>query len=286
MAYLHINNLYKEQDILMFKECYAMEKIHGTSAYISFKNGRVSFFAGGGDHKTFLALFDKEFLSQKFLEVSPPDKSVLIYGEFYGGKLQRMRETYGDIQKFIVFEVKIGDAWLNVPNAEKFVKNFNLEFVHYKRIPATIEEIEAQMLAPSVQAVRNGMGENKAREGVVLRPIEEVVKNNGERIIAKHKNPIFSETKTIRNVNESQRLVLEEASKIADEWVTLNRLKNILSHFENVGIENTGEIIKVMIEDVIREGAGEIADSKELRRILGKRIAQLFKQYLGSILNG
>jgi len=29
MGYLHINNLYKQQDILLFKECYAMEKIHG-----------------------------------------------------------------------------------------------------------------------------------------------------------------------------------------------------------------------------------------------------------------
>jgi intein/homing endonuclease len=29
MSYLHINNLYKDREILLFKECYAMEKIHG-----------------------------------------------------------------------------------------------------------------------------------------------------------------------------------------------------------------------------------------------------------------
>jgi hypothetical protein len=29
MGYLHIDNLYKNVDILLFKECYAMEKIHG-----------------------------------------------------------------------------------------------------------------------------------------------------------------------------------------------------------------------------------------------------------------
>lgn len=29
MGYLKINNLYKEQTILLFKECYALEKIHG-----------------------------------------------------------------------------------------------------------------------------------------------------------------------------------------------------------------------------------------------------------------
>jgi hypothetical protein len=32
MAYLHIENLYKARDIMLFRECYAMEKIHGTSA--------------------------------------------------------------------------------------------------------------------------------------------------------------------------------------------------------------------------------------------------------------
>ena len=29
MGYIHIGNLYKDQEILLFKECYALEKIHG-----------------------------------------------------------------------------------------------------------------------------------------------------------------------------------------------------------------------------------------------------------------
>ena len=32
MGYLHIENLYKAQDILLFRECYALEKVHGTAA--------------------------------------------------------------------------------------------------------------------------------------------------------------------------------------------------------------------------------------------------------------
>ena len=38
MAYLHIDNLYKNQEILMFKECYALEKIHGTSGTITLRS--------------------------------------------------------------------------------------------------------------------------------------------------------------------------------------------------------------------------------------------------------
>ena len=29
MSYMEIPNLYKDKTILMFKQCYAMEKIHG-----------------------------------------------------------------------------------------------------------------------------------------------------------------------------------------------------------------------------------------------------------------
>lgn len=38
MGYMHIDNLYKNQDMLIFRECYALEKIHGTSAHVSWKD--------------------------------------------------------------------------------------------------------------------------------------------------------------------------------------------------------------------------------------------------------
>ncbi len=34
MGYLHIDNLYKNQTIRLFRECYALEKVHGTSAHV------------------------------------------------------------------------------------------------------------------------------------------------------------------------------------------------------------------------------------------------------------
>jgi len=49
---MHIGNLYREQKILMFKECYALEKIHGTSAHIHFHSDSkaVIYFSGGEKH--------------------------------------------------------------------------------------------------------------------------------------------------------------------------------------------------------------------------------------------
>ena len=67
MAYLHIDNLYKNQDILLFKECYALEKIHGTSAHISFDGSEVKYFSGGEKYEKFVADFN-DFKDSKSCE--------------------------------------------------------------------------------------------------------------------------------------------------------------------------------------------------------------------------
>jgi len=280
MAYQHLDNLYKNQDILLFKECYAMEKIHGTSAHISCNNGEVKFFAGGGNYDNFVALFDKEDLKKRFGEIIIGNETTIVYGESYGGKQQGMSVVYGKEGKFVAFEVKIGDVWLNVPKAEKIVLGLGLEFVHYKRISANMPEIDTERDALSVQAERNGMGEHH-REGIVLRPIEEVTLNNGKRIIVKHKTDAYSEIKTPRDVSPEKLRIIEEAKAIADEWVTPMRLEHILSSSRlDIRMESIGSVIPLMIEDIIREAEGEIVDSAEARREIGRQTALLIKREL------
>lgn len=278
MAYLHIENLYANQDILAYKECYAMEKIHGTSAHISYKNGNLAFFSGGEKYERFITLFDQDKLQTFFANLGLGDTSLNIYGEAYGGKCQGMSVTYGNALRFIAFEVKIGDNWLNVPKAEQICKDAGLEFVHYARIPCTLEAIDFERDLPSVQAFRNGMGEHM-REGIVLRPLEEVTKS-GERVIAKHKRDEFRETKTPRNLTD-KLVKMTEVKAIVDEWVTEERLGHILNRGEvEEQIENTGQVIVLMIEDVKREGKEEIEMSKDLEKAIGRETALMFKRRL------
>lgn len=290
MGYLHIDNLYKNQEILMLKECYAMEKIHGTSAHIGWnKDGtksdkQIYFFSGGENRHNFIGLFDEDFLIKKFEETGLPE--VIIYGEAYGGKQQGMKDTYGDKLKFVCFDVKIGHSWLSVPQAEEFVKNFNLEFVDYEKISTDLKEIDRVRDKDSTQAIRNGVGEGKKREGVVLRPLFELKKNNGARIITKHKRDDFRETKTPRKVmSPEKQKVWTEAKSIAEEWVTHMRLSHVLDKIENPKIEKMREIIYAMQEDVRREAKGEIVWNKEVAGAIGKKTAALFKRYLKGQLN-
>ena len=285
MAYKHVNNLYKDQTILMFKECYAMEKIHGTSAHLTFRNEIVEepelvYSSGGEKHETFKQLFNEGFLLTKFKEIIKNKVNVTIYGEAYGGKCQGMRDTYGNELRFVAFEVKIGDRWLNVLEAEEFVKQFSLEFVAYNKISTELEFIDRERDLDSTQAIRNGMGKGKKREGIVLRPLEEFVDKYGQRVVAKHKRDVFKETKTKREVLDPNKLkVLEQSNAIAEEWVTEMRLSHVLDKIENPCMQKMGEIIGAMAEDVKREAKGEIVWSKETQKAINKRTAFLTKQY-------
>jgi hypothetical protein len=277
MSYMHINNLYKDQEILLFKECYALEKIHGTSAHISWKEDKINLFAGGADHEQYSKLFNMEVLS-KFVTVAP----TVIYGEAYGGKCQGMSKVYGKELKFVAFEVKIGDAWLNVPNAEEVARSLGLDFVHYVKISCNIKDIDAQRDAPSVQASKNGIiFPLHTREGIVLRPLIELTKNNGERIIAKHKNEIYKETNTSRELSADRLKVLSDSTSVADEWVTHMRLTHVLQSLNReVNIEDTRDVMNAMLEDVLREGDQEIVDSNEVRKAIGRKTVMIFKTYL------
>ena len=286
MSYLHILNLVKAQDILEFRWCWAMEKIHGTSAHLGFKDGALFTFSGGASSEQFVKLFDAEKLKAGFLAIGQPE--ITVYGEAYGGKMQGMSATYGKELRFVAFEVKIGDCWLNVPQAAGIVESLGLEFVHYVQITAAMDMIDAQRKAPSEQAFRNGCANRedmttwKPREGIVLRPPFEVTMNNGERVICKYKNEEFSERKSKADTDVTQVKVLADAELIADEWVTETRLGHVL---DALGGDQAEEqvipaLLKAMVEDIEREAKGEIFESKAARRAIGTHTVNMFKQRL------
>lgn len=302
MGYRHIDNLYKNKTILNFRECYALEKVHGTSAHITFRRdgslfapekdeAHIGFFAGGASHLEFIQLFNVEELKTKFL--STGINSMTIYGEAYGGKMQGMRHTYGDKLQFIAFEVKIGDKFLGVEQAFGIVQKMDLEFVPFRKISTDIESLDAERDLPSRVAVRRGITEPKISEGVVLRPPIEVGFENGPdnnfgRIIAKHKRSEFSERTSKKDtvVDNEKLQVLTKANEIADEWVTPMRLEHVLDKFrakKAIEMSDTPYVLDAMVEDVLREAKGEIVSSKEAIHAIKAKTAKMFKKIVTSL---
>jgi hypothetical protein len=285
VGYLHIDNAYKVQDIFLFREVWALEKIHGSSAHVKYRKtpdaavGQLTFFSGGAKHETFVKLFDLPALMAAF-ELLGKDE-VTVYGEVYGGSMQGCSNIYGKELQFIAFDVQVGKCWLCVPDMANVAKGLGFEVVHFEKIPATAEAIDAQRDAPSVQAQRNGCGV-QSREGVVLRPLIEVTKNNGQRIIAKHRLEKYNERATPQKiVSPEQLLVLSKADEIANEWVTPMRLIHVTDKLpQPLDLSHTPKVIAAMVEDVYREAKGEIVESKEAQRAISKRTVELFKAFV------
>ncbi len=280
VSYMHIDNLYRDQRITLFRECYALEKVHGTSTHVTWKSGVLHFHASVVKGPRFEGLFDRPKLSEAFLAMGHED--IVVYGEGYGGSLLKQSSRYGKDVRFVAFDVKIGDCWLAVPQAHDVCNKLGIEFVHYAKVSTDIEALNAERDAPSEQARRNGVEGDKPREGVVLRPLIELTDNRGQRLIAKHKRDEERETATPRPVTDPARLqVLMDADRIAVEWVTPRRLEHVLAKLEPGRTrEHTGDVIRAMIEDVVREAAGEIVDSREARGSIGRKTAEVFKLHL------
>lgn len=290
MGYLHINNLYKDQDILLFRECYALEKVHGTSAHISISPVRLHFFSGGESHERFVKLFDSEKIQRTYTENFTDE--VTLFGEAHGGKCQGMSKTYGPDLRFVVFDVKVGECWLSVPQAEDVAGKFELAFVPWERIPTNMEAIDAERDKPSALSRQYreacpSILPDQVREGIVLRPLIEVRKNNGDRIIAKHKRVEFAERASIPNIDPAKRELMERAGEIVDEWVVPMRLNHVLDKLRgDLTIQRIPDVIAAMVEDVTREAAGEISDNQAVRKAIGQKTVVLYKHWLNQQIKG
>ena len=72
---------------------------------------KLNFFSGGESHTNFTSLFDIDNLTNLFQTIFG-DEEVVVFGEAYGGKQQKMSNTYGPKLKFVGFDVKVDKSWL------------------------------------------------------------------------------------------------------------------------------------------------------------------------------
>lgn len=289
MSYLSIDNLYKPrvQKLLEFKKLYALEKIHGTSAHVRWGGDHVAFFSGGEPHTKFMALFDQEKLNALFMEKFGTLSIVVVYGEAYGGKQQGMSHTYGKELKFVAFDVKVNDSWLDVPSAHALANSLGFDFVDYELVDSNLDSLNFERDRPSAQADKCGINEPKLREGIVIRPPFECYLSGGQRLIAKHKGEAFSErAKPIhKDVDPESPKAKEllEAEAVAEEWVTPMRLEHVIDHLiavredKLIGMEDTKAVITEMVTDILKESEPPVVLTPKISKAIGTRTAKLLK---------
>jgi len=113
-----------------------------------------------------------------------PDGGCL-YGEGYGAKIQKGGGNYRVDQDFVLFDVKVGDWWLQRDAVEDIAAKLELGVVPIVGI-GTLH----QMVNMARRGFRSQWGDFTA-EGIVARPAIELKTRSGHRIITKIKHKDF-----------------------------------------------------------------------------------------------
>jgi ATP-dependent RNA circularization protein (DNA/RNA ligase family) len=114
-----------------------------------------------------------------------PDGACL-YGEGYGARIQKGGGNYRPDQDFVLFDVKVGEWWLERPNVEDVAHKLGLDVVPI---------IGCGTLSDMVEMARSGIPSRWGKfqaEGIVARPSVELKTRNGHRIITKIKTRDFA----------------------------------------------------------------------------------------------
>ena len=164
------------------------EKVDGTNIRVIWEDQTIT-FAGRTERATIpqplrhsleglfcplVEAFRKEF----------NDRTVVLYGEGYGGSIQA-GQKYSIEPDFILFDIKIGRWWLQREDLVEIADKLGL---------TVVPTVGSGTLHDAITMVRAGLqstfGDFEA-EGIVARPITELMDRSGRRIITKIKSRDF-----------------------------------------------------------------------------------------------
>lgn len=175
---------------LQFNEWEWTEKVDGTNVRIGWNGQAIAI--GGRTAEAQMPIFLMDRLRALFNpetcgHVFGAESNVMLVGEGYGAKIQKVGGLYKpDGVDFILFDVLVGDMWLERHNVDDVAAKLGIASVPIVGRGTLLDAIE---LAKTPRMA--GIGEAPS-EGLVMRPRVEMRTRRGNRIIAKIKHRDFA----------------------------------------------------------------------------------------------
>jgi len=173
----------------------AYEKIDGMNVRCHWDGSTIK-FAGRTDNAQIpaplLVRLLEIFTAEKLTFVFGSDPiDVTIFGEGFGGNIQNpVGKRYNPDGKFdfIMFDVRIGDWWIRYSDMMEFADSLETKLVPIIAVKSLREQIESIKYG-----VYSKVAEDKAfyAEGIVCRPLYDILTRNGQRVITKIKYKDF-----------------------------------------------------------------------------------------------
>lgn len=166
------------------------EKVDGTNVRIVWDGNTVSIKGRTDRAQMQLDLVDRlnSILPTSLFEKEYPDIQMTLYGEGYGARIQKGGGNYiSDGVDFILFDVYIGDIWLERENVNDIASHLGI---------GVVPIVGGGTLFDAVNLAEAGFESHVANsrmvaEGIVCRPGVELLNRAGHRIIAKIKHGDF-----------------------------------------------------------------------------------------------
>ncbi len=112
--------------------------------------------------------------------VDLPSK-VVLYGEGYGPGIQKVGHAYGGTKRFILFDVKVGESWLDWDDVVDVAQKLGIEHVPVLLRGATLET------AKSLVHESRLLSDPQHVEGFVARSEPQLFDKWGQRVMFKYK---------------------------------------------------------------------------------------------------
>lgn len=197
---------YSNKEIEYLKDCIfeCTEKIDGTNIKVCWDGYNLT-FEGKTENasipKNLLEKLNSLFNVEKMKEVFPIKidefgkeipMSIILYGEGYGYKIQKGGNYIENDVNFILFDIKIGNWWLERKAYCTIAEQLNIEVVPligYFTIPMAEQFV--------IKGFKSTIANNKNydAEGLVCKPIHGLLDRSGKRIIVKIKTVDYKNLK-------------------------------------------------------------------------------------------
>ncbi len=168
-------------------------EVHGKTSAAAMRAEEVELLQKIGDLDTLLNIFSQQNTitngEQTQDVVLPPESEIIIFGETYGRKMQKVGNRYDSSKlNFICFDIKVGNIWLMREAIEDICAKLNIQvvpFIGWFTIDEAIEYVK--------KGFKSTISEDPTldAEGLVLKAPLGILTRLGGRLITKIKTKDF-----------------------------------------------------------------------------------------------
>jgi len=306
------------------QEFVVQEKVHGSNFCFVTDGASISAGKRTGFIEPDEKFYDYEELAERYqqdvialfsaVEAKYPDMQTLtVFGEMFGGKYPHPEVTndkhtmliqkgvyYCPRHEFYAFDLYISCSetgyFLSVDEANALFEQVGFFYARSLFRGSFNDCLQYPNEFPSQISVWLGLPpiDDNICEGVVVRPVSPCYLRNGSRVLLKSKNARFAEKKSIKkrapklHDEPTYSAELNALLPVAEEYITENRLNNVVSHIGQVSLpRDAGKLIGLfsrdVLDDFLKEHSGEYAgleksEQKILNRHINSGVTKLIKE--------